>query len=278
MESLLETIVEFFESERGTTVITAILVLFFGLIVVRLLRSAITRILARNMSVEHAAVVSRLAYSLMVAVVVLVSIKQLGVDLSVLLGAAGILTVALGFASQTSASNLISGIFLLGERPFVVGDIIKVGTTFGEVVSVDLLSVKLRTFDNLFVRVPNETLLKTEITTLTKYPIRRIDYVMSFDAETELEAVKEALIQVADSHPNCLDEPEPTLFFDRFENGLQHVKFVVWVQRELFIEVKNELPDRIRQAFARSDLHLALPRYLIQSAPTNEPSDFRVES
>ena len=83
--------------------------------------------------------------------------------------AAGLLTVALGFAAQTSASNLISGLFLLGERPFVVGDVIRLASGItGEVVGIDLLSVKIRTFDNLLVRVPNETLLKSELTNLTR--------------------------------------------------------------------------------------------------------------
>jgi small-conductance mechanosensitive channel len=57
------------------------------------------------------------------ALVVVSALHQLGVDLSILLGAAGILTVAIGFASQTSASNIISGLFLVAERPFVVGTI-----------------------------------------------------------------------------------------------------------------------------------------------------------
>lgn len=53
-------------------------------------------------------------------------LRELGFNLSVLLGAAGIFTVAIGFASQTSASNLISGLLLIGERPFGVGDLVRV--------------------------------------------------------------------------------------------------------------------------------------------------------
>jgi hypothetical protein len=88
------------------------------------------------------------------------ALHQAGLKLGVLPGAAGILTVAIGFASQTSASNLISGLFVIAERPFVVGDIIRVAETTGEVLSVDLLSVKIRTFDNLYVRIPNEGIIR----------------------------------------------------------------------------------------------------------------------
>lgn len=56
--------------------------------------------------------------------------------------------------------------FLLVERPFSVGDVIRVGSTSGEVLSIDLLSLKIRTFENLYVRIPNETIIKSEVTTL----------------------------------------------------------------------------------------------------------------
>ena len=98
------------------------------------------------------------------------ALRELGFDLSVILGAAGILSVAIGFASQTSASNLISGLFLMMERPFSIGDVIRVEQTTGEVISIDLLSVKIRTFDNLYVRVPNESMIKTHMAVTSSTP------------------------------------------------------------------------------------------------------------
>ena len=83
---------------------------------------------------QHAVAVSRLFFYLFAAVVLIATLHRVGMDISVLLGAAGILTIALGFASQTAASNIINGIFLLGERPFVVGDIITAGGKTGEVI------------------------------------------------------------------------------------------------------------------------------------------------
>ena len=79
------------------------------------------------------------------------------------------------FASQTSVSNIISGIFLISEQPFQVGDLIKVGETKGVVLSIDLLSIKLRTFDNQLVRIPNENLIKNELSNITRFPIRIVE-------------------------------------------------------------------------------------------------------
>src|SRR5690606_6278295 len=131
-------------------------------------------------------------------------LDTLGVDVGVLLGAAGILTVAIGFASQTSASNLISGLFLLGARPFSVGDLIEVGTRTGVVLSVDLLSVKLRTFENLFVRVPNETLIKSDIVNLSRNPIRRIEVKLRLAYDEDFERVAALLKAIAQDDPDVL--------------------------------------------------------------------------
>jgi small-conductance mechanosensitive channel len=195
-------------------------------------------------------------------------LRLIGLDLSVLLGAAGILTVAVGFASQTSASNLISGLFMIGERPFVIGDVIKAGSTMGEVLSIDLLSVKLRTFDNLFVRVPNELLIKSEIVNYTHFPIRRADIVLNVNYKEDLERIRALLTEIARAHPLCLEEPKPQLFFLGFGESAQQIQFSVWGNREQFIDMRNEVQEQIRVAFNAHNIALPFPhRALIAASP-----------
>src|SRR5699024_2454555 len=118
-----------------------------------------------------------------------------GISLAPLLGAAGIAGVALGFASQTSVSNIISGLFLIAESPFKVDDIITVKSTTGVVLSIDILLVKLRTFDNQYVRIPNETLIKTEVTNITRFPIRRLNTTISVAYKEDIGQVREILME-----------------------------------------------------------------------------------
>ena len=97
------------------------------------------------------------------------------IDLTALLGAAGIAGLTIGVASKNSVGNIISGIFLISEKSFQVGDVVKIKDKTGIVYSIDLLSIKLRTFDNLYVRIPNENIINSDVTTVTRFPIRRMD-------------------------------------------------------------------------------------------------------
>jgi small-conductance mechanosensitive channel len=199
------------------------------------------------------------------------ALNEFGFDLSVLLGAAGIFSVAIGFASQTSASNLISGLFLLGERPFGVGDIIRVGTTTGEVLSIDLLSAKLRTFDNLYVRIPNETMLKSEVTTLTRFPIRRLDLQIGVAYKENIEKVQEVLFSVAGKNPLSLEDPKPQFFFQGFGDSALNLQFSLWTKREKILELKNSILVEIKLAFEENQIEIPFPHLSLYTGSATEP-------
>ncbi|MDX1392229.1 MAG: mechanosensitive ion channel family protein, partial [Rheinheimera sp.] len=201
---MTEQLWQWLQTEQVGHIFKAALLLLAGFIVAGMASRAVGRFFSKNFSQHHIVLFKRLVYWLILALFVASALKQLGFSLSVLLGAAGVLSVALGFASQTSASNLISGLFLIGEQPFKLGDTIKVGSTTGEVLSIDLLSVKLRTFDNLFVRIPNETLIKSEVTNLTRFPIRRFDLLLGVAYKEQIATVRKVLLEVADNNPLCL--------------------------------------------------------------------------
>ncbi|MDU0355214.1 mechanosensitive ion channel family protein [Paraglaciecola aquimarina] len=197
--------------------------------------------------------------------------KELGFDLSVVLGAAGIFSVAIGFASQTSASNLISGLFLMMERPFSIGDVIRVDSTTGEVISIDLLSVKIRTFDNLFVRIPNESMIKTQVTTLTKFPIRRADLQIGIAYKEDIETVKEILMAIATKNTLCLDEPSPLFILLGFGSSSVDIQFSVWAKRENFLTLKNTMYQEIKKTFDQQDIEIPFPHISLYSGEASKP-------
>lgn len=273
---MFDSVVNVLGSAQVTSASRAVLFLLVGFLLARVVARLVQRLMGRRFSAHHAMVFRRLAFYLILALFAASALRELGFSLGVLLGAAGVLSVAIGFASQTSASNVISGLFLIGERPFGAGDVIKVGNTTGEVLSVDLLSVKLRTFDNLFVRIPNETLIKSEVTTLTRFPIRRFDLQLGVAYKEDVERVRTVLMDVADRNSLCLDDPKPLFIFNGFGDSAIEMQFSVWAKRENFLDLRNSLQMEIKKAFDDEGIEIPFPHMTLYTGSVTDPFPVRM--
>ena len=201
---------------------------------------------------------------------------QLGFTLMAFLGAAGIVGIAIGFASQTSVSNIISGIFLISEQPFEVGDLIKVGDTTGVVLSIDLLSIKLRTFDNQLIRIPNESLIKNQVNNVTRFPIRRLDIEIGVAYKEDVSRVKVVLSKVAERNPYCLDEPEPLILFKNFGDSALEFLFAVWCVKTDYLKLRLTIMQEIKEKFDAEGIEIPFPHRTLYSGSVTEPFPVKI--
>ena len=273
---MLQPILDFASHERAVQVMQAIVLALVGVLLARMAAALPSRLLGNRLHQHQIMLLRRTVFYGILGLFLATALHQLGFKLTVLIGALGIFSIALGFASQTSASNLISGLFLLGERSFSIGDLIKVNDTIGEVLSVDLLSVKLRTFDNLFVRIPNETLIKSEVTTLTRFPIRRYDMLLGVAYHEDVARVREVLMRTAEANPLCLDEPEPLFIFTGFGDSAMNIQFSVWALRENFLEMRNALFADVKQAFDAAGIEIPFPHRSLYAGSQSAPMPVRI--
>jgi small-conductance mechanosensitive channel len=257
--SLLGSFRDFFLAGGVGQLIRPALIVFVGFPVVLLLSRGLRKWLTDVDSRQRGMVAGKLVFYFGVSVLAVWLLDELGFGIAPLLGAAGILGIALGFASQTSVSNIISGFFLMAEQPFIVDDVIQVGGTVGQVQSIDMLSVKLRTFDNRYVRIPNEYLIKTELTNITRYPIRRLDVAVGVAYKEDVERVRQVLVEVADANPLCLMEPAPLVLFDGFGESSLNFSFRIWTTRENWLELKNVIHQQVKDRFDREGIEIPFP-------------------
>ena len=239
----------------------------FARIVLRLSRTAMENRVARH----HRVLAERLIFWGIMALFAVSALNQLGFQLGVLLGAAGVLTVAIGFASQTSAANVISGLFIIGEGSIAVGDIITLGDVTGEVLTIDWLSIKLRTFDNLYVRIPNESFIKSNVTNLSKFPIRRADIQIGIAYHEDIGHARNVLLRVADRNPLCLDQPEPLIIMRGFGDSSIDLQFSVWALRENFLAMRNAMQEEIKQAFDAAGIEIPFPHLSLYVGEETKP-------
>ena len=269
MEALWQTILTWLKGllEGGQLVsfVQAAALLIAGFVLARLARLTLVKSLSKTLSKQQLLLLHRAVSYTILTLFLISALRELGFDFGVLLGAAGIVTLAIGFASQTSVSNIISGLFMVLERSVEIGDVIKVGGTTGEVLSIDLLSTKLRTFDNLLVRIPNETMVKAEITNFNRLPLRRHDIQIGVAYKEDLAKVTKVLMQVAEKNPLALEEPAPLIIAQGFEDSSINYQFSVWAISANYLALRNSLQEDIKLAFEAEGIEIPFPQLGLSS-------------
>jgi small-conductance mechanosensitive channel len=235
----------------------AIVYLVVGFFLAKFVSSAIIHLYEKQRRPKYSLLIRKIIFYAVFVLFVISALRELGFDLRVLLGATGILTVALGFASQTSASNFISGLFLLGERAFHVGDIININGVTGEVLSIDLFSVKLKQSDNTMVRIPNEMIIKTLVTNQTHFPIRRVECVFTVSPTSSLEHIRQLILPVLTRDPLCLKEPAPSLEIKEIaDNGIK-LQLAVWAKQKNFSALKYHTQEKLWETLIANKVAIA---------------------
>lgn len=260
-------ITDIFFSEMAIDIVQAffVFVLFFALS--RLSAFIYSVVLKDNSERQRQFMLRKFtSYALFVTALVIV-LKIFGVELKVILGAAGVLSLAVGFAAQTSVSNLISGLFLMFERPFVVGDVVEVNGVRGEVLTIDLLSMRMRTMDNTLVRVPNESVMKTPVINYSHFPIRRHDILFTVSYTADLEVIKKILLGIVEKNQHCLEEPEPLFIVHRVGEYYLEIKFGVWGETHNFLLLQSTFGEQMREAFIYNKIDL--PKRYVHVENTN---------
>lgn len=271
-----QVLVGFFTPNKILDITEIILIVVLGIGGIRLIAGLISRVLKRRTSDQTAMIVRKIVFYTGVFIVILLILQKLGLRLGALLGAAGVIGIAVGFAAQTSLSNLISGLFLIYEKPFKVGDLITMGTTTGLVQSVDLLSVKVRTHSNLFIRIPNSKLIDTELTNITYYPIRRLDISVSVAYKEDPDRVMAILSEIARNSPLVLDEPEPLTLFQNMGESALEILFAVWFTKDDFIVVKNSIMSTIKTRFKQEGIEIPFPHRSLYAGEATAPFPIRI--
>ncbi len=268
----------FWENDLLHRIVRALVVAAVGIPLVMLLARILSRILSIRLGREGGELLARIARYAGFLLVTVTVLQQFGFNLAAVLGAAGIAGVAIGFASQTSLSNLISGLFIVGERPFEKGDVIEVGGLTGTVEEIGLMALTLRTPDNRSVRVPNETLIKNSVVTVTRYPIRRVDLTVGVAYDESIDRVLRVIREAADAHSAVLDEPEPVIVFNGFGESSLNFMIGAWTIKEDVMKVKNELPLRIKEAFDREGIEMPFPHRVLAAGKAMHPIPVVVSS
>lgn len=259
MENFWLALQIFFQRIELYAIFKALLLLIAGFTFARVLSNYAHKFLGRYAPGQQTLLLQKTIYFVVLILFCIAGLQELGFRLSVILGSAGIATAAIAIASQTSISNIVSGIFLILEKSFQIGDGIKIGNTSGTITSIDLLSVKILTANNTLIRIPNETLIKSEITNITRFEMRRLEINIDISYKENVKKVKELLLSIAQHNALCLKNPLPRVIIADLNNSGVTLQLLVWALQKEHDELKNQLLEEIKSVFESNEILLPIP-------------------
>ena len=254
--SLINWIKSFITWENLFKLLGTVFIIFVMWIVFRLIAKAIRRVPETKLPAQRTAVIIRFLKYIFYIIVVLYVLGLFGINLKAIWGAAGIAGVAIGFAAQTSVSNLISGLFVLTEGSIHVGDTIIVGDVTGVVDEVKLLSIRVHTFDNQMVRIPNSTIINSNLTNNSYHDKRRLTLNVGVDYSTDMKLALETLKKAPELCPTVLKDPAPAVWFDGFADSSINLVVAVWFKPEDFLQTKNDLYIAIKKVLDEANISI----------------------
>ncbi len=204
----------------------------------------------------------KLSHYIIVVLGIYIAFNSIGIPLTGLLAAAGIFGVVLGFGLQSITSNLVSGIILLGEGTLKVGDLVEVGNQFGEVVDTSVRSTTVKTFDNYHVLVPNEEFFTKPFINYTYSDKKvRLDIPIGVSYVSDVEKVRELLLDIASENEKILEKPEPMVFFKEHGDSSLNFKLKCWVATPFNRKrTKSELNFEINKRFREENIEIPFPQ------------------
>lgn len=248
----------------GIPAIKAILILIAGVLFVSFLSRAVEKVLIKHQNQYIGMILSKLIYYLGLFLVVMTALDNFGISTTQLIGAAGVVGVAVGFAAQTSVSNIISGAFLIAEKPFVIGDRLQIGNISGNIQAIDLLSVKLITSDNEYVRIPNEYLVKNSFINLTKFDLRRISVVVGVSYKEDLNKVLHLLNEVINENEYNKNKEKTLSVITDFADSCVNLTAYMWVPSNKILLSKSSLLNGIKQKFDQEKVEIPFPQIVVR--------------
>jgi small-conductance mechanosensitive channel len=173
--------------------------------------------------------ISQIVANIVLIVGIFIVLDNAGIHLGALTVFAGAVGVGVGFGLQNIASNFISGLVILAERPITIGDRVEVAGIAGQVQQIRARSTVIMTNDNIAMIVPNTKFIDSPVTNWT-YGDPRVRFRVPVGVAygSDVSKVREALIAAGAEHPAALKDPPPNAFLEKFGGSSIDFELVVW--------------------------------------------------
>ncbi len=235
-------------------------ILIVAIIIAKFITINLERGLKDKVSKNHLSLVSKIVYYTIILIGLLIALPTLTVDFSGLLVAGGVLGIVIGFAAQSVVSNLISGIFLIFEHPIKIGDNVLIDDVHIIVEDIRILSTIGKTFDGIYVRIPNEKVFTTNIVNYVANTARRFEYDVEIRYADDADKTIAIIKGLIEKEPFCLKNPKPSIFVDQLASDGVMIKVRMWAPSEVWWDVRTSMLWHIKVAIEAEGIEIPFPQ------------------
>jgi len=246
------------------SVLKFILILSFSTFFAKIFSLYLRRSLKDRVSKDVGETIIKVLYFGILATVFFSNLPLIGIHPSGFLLAGGVAGIVLGFASQSIVGNLVSGFFLMVERPIKIGDQVQINDVSGYVIDIRIISTLIRTYDGLLVRIPNQQVFTTNITNIVGHPVRRFEYIIRIRYSDDANAAIFLIKDLIDKEPFALLNPSPSVFVSDLGDSSVNITVRIWAPVNEWFGIKTRILWDIKQTLEENGIEIPLPHRVVR--------------
>jgi small-conductance mechanosensitive channel len=256
-----------YSTSKGTVtlgnLLEFVLILSFSIIISRIITLYLRKYFEDKVSKDVGETTIKFYYYFSLIIVSISILPLIGVDPSGLLLAGGITGIVLGFASQNIVGNLISGVFLMIEKPIKIGDQVEINKVSGYIADIRIISTLIRTYDGVLVRIPNQQVFTTNITNSVIYPVRRFDFTIGIRYSDDADAAIWLIKDLIDKEPLALYKPPPSVYVNDFGENSVNLIVRIWAPTSEWYEIKTRIFWAVKKILEENSIEIPFPQRMV---------------
>jgi small conductance mechanosensitive channel len=251
-------------------------IIAFGLFYLawRVVGRAIDAILRRSHldDTARAFVLTLVKYALL-AIGLVAALGQVGVDTTSLLTSLGVAGLTIGFAAKDALSNIISGIFIFWDRPFVIGDLIEINGRYGRVTQITMRSTRVVTVDGKMLAIPNSECANSTVASYTNFPHLRLDIDITIGVGEDIDRARALLLGIVAGDHRFMDTPAPVVVVTALNDYNVAIQLRAWIGDErAHIELRTWLRESAFKLLTREGVELPFETFTVLASPAQTGS------
>jgi len=246
------------------TILLVTLIFLLTYLLLKLLKKIATKKLDEERKLKFKSVFSFLNYFVYI-IVALITFQNFGINLTGIFAASAALLVGIGLALQTFFQDIISGILILADQTVHVGDIIEIDGKIGRVENIKIRTTRAVTFDNKVLIIPNHKYLTNTLFNWTENgTILRGSVSVGVSYDSDIEKVKEILLDIANSHPHLIKNPPPKVIFKNFGDSALDFTLVFTYNNGFRVNLmESDIRFLVHKKFKENNIEIPFPQAVV---------------